>query len=144
MKFKIKLIILVILFCPILHQSVAFGQDTIPDLKGKWSGAAFLYADPKGFSSVINRNITLDVTKQSGLDFSGDIEIKEKGVVIRKLRFSGFMNKKKRYICIITQGGDINMGYLITKNIMKVHIRSVGRTAEITVYRLVKEKQPSF
>lgn len=122
---------------------MAAGEDLVPDLKGKWNGTAFLYADPKGFSSAINRTISLDVTKQSGLNFSGDIEIKEKGV-IRKLGFSGFIDKRRRYLCIITQGGDINMGYLITKNIMKIHLRSINHTSEITVYRLIKDKRLSF
>lgn len=143
MKFKIKLITFVILFCLILHQSAAFGQDAIPDLKGKWNGTAFLYADARGFSSIINKNITLDVTKQSGLDFSGNMEVNDKGVM-RKLGFSGFINKKKRYICIITQGGDISIGYLITKNIMKIHLRSIGSGTEITIFRLIKEKRFSI
>ncbi len=127
----------------ILHQSAAFGQDAIPDLKGKWNGTAFLYADARGFSSIINKNITLDVTKQSGLDFSGNMEVNDKGVM-RKLGFSGFINKKKRYICIITQGGDISIGYLITKNIMKIHLRSIGSGTEITIFRLIKEKRFSI
>jgi hypothetical protein len=59
---------------------------------------------------------------------------------MRKLEFSGFLDKQKRYICLVTQGGDINIGYLITKNIMKVHPRSAGRNSEIAVYRLTKEK----
>ena len=130
--------LIIVLYFPILHSTAAIGQDPIPDLKGKWSGTAFLYADAKGFSSA-NRSINLVVLKQSGLDFSGNIETKDKGI-IRKLEFSGFLDKQKRCICIVTQGGDINIGYLITKNIMKVHLRSVGRNSEIAVYRLIKEK----
>ncbi|MEN6374307.1 MAG: hypothetical protein ABFD75_05910 [Smithella sp.] len=88
MKFKVKLITtLFIIFFATLHQTIVFGQDTIPDLKGKWNGTAFLYVDARGFSSIINRSITLDVTKQSGLDFSGDMEVNDKGVM-RKLGFS--------------------------------------------------------
>ncbi|MEN6621985.1 MAG: hypothetical protein ABFD50_10595 [Smithella sp.] len=144
MKFRIKIIIIFfVLFLPIFLNSMAGGEELILDLKGKWNGTAFLYADPKGFSYVISKVISLDITKQSGLNFSGDIEIKEKGST-RKFGFSGFIDKKRRYLCLITQGGDINMGYLITKNIMKVHLRSIGRPSEITVYRLIKDKRPSF
>lgn len=143
MKFKIRFIVFVIIMVyPIFYNSMAAGEDLIPDLKGKWNGTAFLYADQKGFNSVINRSITIDVTKQSGFDFNGEIEIKEKGI-IRKTGFSGFIDKKRRYLCLIVQGGDTNMGYLITKSVMKVHFRSIGHPSEITVYRLIKEKRSS-
>lgn len=117
--------------------SPAVGQDLIPDLKGKWHGRAFLYADTKGFAPS-NRIINIAVIKQSGHDFRGNIEINDKGIM-RQFEFFGFLDKQKRYICIVTPGGDINIGYLITKNIMKVHLRSFGGNSEIAVYRLTKE-----
>lgn len=139
MKSKIKLITLIIVLCfPILHPSLAVGQDLVPDLKGKWHGSAFLSADAKGFNSS-NRTITLVVKNQSGLDFSGNIETRNKGI-IRQFEFAGFLDKHKRYICLVTQGVDINIGYLITKNIMKVHLRSFGNNSEVAIYRLTKEK----
>jgi hypothetical protein len=143
MKFKVRLILLIIVLCfPFLYSSVAVGQDNIPDLKGKWSGIAFLYADAKGFS-VSKGVLNLVVKKQYGLNFSGDIEFKDKGTV-RQFEFSGFLNKqKKRYICLIIQGKDVSIGYLTTKNTIKVHLRSFGNNAEITVYMLTKEKNPS-
>lgn len=139
MKIKIKLIILIIaLFSPFLNYSAAVGDDLIPDLKGRWSGTAFLYADTKGFSPA-DRGINLIVTKQSGLDFCGNIETRDKGT-IRKLEFTGFLDKQKRYIGIVTQEGNINIGHLITKNIMKVNLKFVDRNAEVAIFRLKKEK----
>lgn len=130
---------LIIVLCfSFFNYSAAFGDDLIPDLKGRWSGTAFLYADTKGFSSA-NRCINLIVTKQSGLDFSGNIETRDKGT-IQKTEFTGFLDKQKRYIGIVTHEGIINIGHLITKNIMKVNLKSFDRKAEVAIFRLKKEK----
>lgn len=142
MKSKLRpILLIVVLFFLFFQSSTALGQDNIPDLKGKWHGAAFLSADAKGFS-VSQRNLNLVIKKQHGLNFNGDIEFKDKGTS-RKSEFSGFLNKQKRYICFVIQGKDVNIGYLVTKNAMKVHLRSFGNNSEVTVYMLTKERNHS-
>lgn len=110
----------------------------MPNLNGKWSGTAFLYANAKGFSAS-DRSINLNTMKQSGLDFSGDIETKDKDK-IQVRQFSGVLDKQKRYFCIVTQDGDANIGYIITKSMMKVYMRTCGNNSDIAAYRLIKEK----
>lgn len=141
MKSKIKPILLIVfLFFLIFHSSEAIGQDKIPDLRGKWRGTAFLNADTKGFN-VSKRILNLVIKKQHGLNFNGDIEFKDKGKN-RHFEFSGFLNKQKRYICFVIQGKDVNIGYLVTKNAIKVHLRSFSDNSEVTIYMLTKERNP--
>jgi len=142
MKSKLKpILLIVILFFSVFHSSTAVGQDNIPDIKGKWHGTAFLSADAKGFS-VSKKTLNLVIKKQHGLNFNGDIELKNKGAT-RQFEFSGFLDKQKRYICFVIQGKDVNIGYLVTKNAMKVHLRSFGDNSEVAVYMLTKVKNPS-
>ena len=142
MKFKIRLIILTLaLCCFFLHQSAAMGEDRIPDLKGKWRGTAFLYANAKGISAS-NRNVNLIVLKQSGYDFSGNIEIYDKGTTLLR-GFTGYLNKRDKYIwyfCIVTEKGNVDIGYLITENRMKVNLRAFGPNTDVAVCSLTKEE----
>ncbi len=126
---------------PILYQSVAMGEDRIPDLRGKWSGTAFLYANAKGISAS-NKNVNLIVLKQSRYDFSGNIEIKDKDTKLLR-GFSGYLNKRDKYIwyfCIVTERGNVDIGYLITQNRMKVNLRAFGPNTDVVVCSLTKEE----
>jgi hypothetical protein len=139
MKFNKRLIILILVFCcSFSHQSVAMGEERIPDLKGTWRGTAFLCANTKGIS-LSNKRINLIVLKQSGYEFSGNIETADKGK--RLLGFTGYLNKRDKYIwyfSIVTERGNVDIGYLITENRMKVNLRAFSPNTDVAVCSLTK------
>ena len=136
-----KIIILLIFILSLSLIRGAIAQDRIPDLKGKWSGFSFLTADNEGINPS-NSHVILTIQKQSGLEFSGTIEIQDKD--IPKIRsVSGLLNAHTGYIWyfkVITEGNTLSVGYLITKNVMKVNLRTLNPDSEIAICRLTREK----
>ena len=136
-----KTIILLVFIVILSYSITAFAQGRIPDLKGKWTGVSFLNADIKGIQPA-NNHVTLIILKQSGLEFNGTIEIQDKEIT--KMRnFSGSLDADEGYIWyfnIVTEGGVLNIGYLITKNIMKVNLRTFNPHPEIAICRLTRDK----
>jgi len=138
---KRNVFILVLLSILVVCASLSFAQDQIPDLKGKWNGVSFLTAGPKGIRPS-SHHINLMILEQSGCNFSGNIEIQENEIT--KMRnFSGSLNEHEGYIwyfSIVTEGGVLNIGYLITKNIMKVNLKTFNPNTEIVICRLTRDK----
>ncbi|PKN18110.1 MAG: hypothetical protein CVU71_11360 [Deltaproteobacteria bacterium HGW-Deltaproteobacteria-6] len=141
MDIQNKIIFTVIIFCVFFYSFISAAQDPIPDLKGKWSGVSYLSADSKKFHTSKNI-IRLNILKQSGLQFSGNIELQDDEVT-RIRNFSGFLNEREGYLWyfgIVIQDSDLNIGYLLTKNFMKIHLKNFYSDFEIIVGRLKREK----
>lgn len=57
--------------------------------------------------------------------------------------FSGFLNERQGYLWyfgIVIQDSDLNVGYLLTKNLMKIYLKNFYSNSEIIVGRLKREK----
>lgn len=141
MDIQKKIIVTIIIFCALFYSSVSTAQEPIPDLKGKWSGISYLSAEETKFHTSKNI-IRLNILKQSGLQFSGNIELQ--GDEVTRIRnFSGFLNEREGYLWyfgIVIQDSDLNVGYLLTKNLMKIHLKNFYSNSEIIVGRLKREK----
>lgn len=132
------------IICFVLLSSICAAQESIPDLKGTWSGISYLSVDWKNFHHQKNI-IRLKILKQSGLHFSGNLELND-GEVTRTRNFSGFLNEREGYIWyfgINVEGCDLNVGYLLTKSFMKIHLKNFNSNNEIVVCRLSKERPPA-
>lgn len=141
MDIQRKIIFTIIIFCTFFYSSVSNAQEPIPDLKGKWSGISYLSADSKKFHTS-KKIIRLNILKQSGLQFNGNIELQDDEVT-RIRNFSGFLNEREGYLWyfgIVIQDSDLNVGYLLTKNLMKIHLKNFYSNSEIIVGRLKREK----
>lgn len=141
MDIQKKIIFTIIIFCAFFYSSVSTAQEPIPNLKGKWSGISYLSADWKKFLNS-KKIIKLNILKQSGLQFSGNIELQDNEVT-RIRNFSGFLNEREGYLWyfgIVIEGSELNIGYLLTKNFMKIHLKNFYSNSEIIVGRLKREK----
>lgn len=141
MDIRKKIIFTIIIFCAFFYSSLSTAQERIPDLKGKWSGISYLSADSKKFRTSKNI-IRLNILQQSGLQFSGNIELQDDEVT-RIRNFSGFLNEREGYLWyfgIVIQDSDLNVGYLLTKNLMKIHLKNFYSNSEMIVGRLKREK----
>jgi hypothetical protein len=144
MDIRGKIICINIIFCSFFYSSISLAQEPIPDLKGMWRGISYLSADSTGFHAS-KYIISLSILKQSGLQFSGNIELQD-GDVTRMRNFSGFLNEREGYIWyfgIVVEGGDLNVGYLLRKDFMKIHLKNFNSNSEIIVGRLSNKKARS-
>jgi hypothetical protein len=137
-----KKIIFTILFLIIfIHSSPSVAQPRALNLKGKWYGISYLSVDGQKFHTS-KYFISLNILKQSGLEFSGNVQIRDDHVT-RMRNFTGFLSDREgliRYFCIVAEGGDINVGYLLSKNVMKIHLKNFPPDLNIIVSKLSREK----
>ncbi len=144
MDIQKKIICTIIVFCSFFYSSMSIAQEPIPDLKGTWRGISYLSADSTKFLHSKNI-IRLNILKQSGLQFSGNIELQD-GEVTRMRNFSGFLNEREGYIWyfgIVVEGCDLNVGYLLRKDFMKIHLKNFNSNSEVIVGRLYNKKARS-
>ena len=90
----------------------------------------------------IGKNFIHLANYRSGFQFSGNIELQDDEVT-RIRNFSGFLNERESYIWylgLVIEGSDLNVGYLLTKNLMKIHLKNFYSNSEIIVGRLKREK----
>ena len=135
------IICLIAIICSLFYSSLSIAQESIPDLTGAWSGTSYLSIDSEGFQPS-KSIITLIISKQTGLQFDGNIELND-GRVTRMRNFSGFLNEREGYIWyfgIVVEGGDLNVGYLLTNHFMKIHLKNFNSNNEIIVGRLKRKK----
>jgi len=139
-KFLTKYILLIsmVLFST-LNCSLAYGQELIPFLKGKWMGTVLCQATTSGFTSSKD-SIKLNISEQSVLNFKGDAESIKNGKKTSWV-FVGYLGEKGRNIVFIDQNNKkMLIGYVINRirnNFIKLYSWD-NESNQATVYMLKK------
>lgn len=131
--------IISIVFFSLLNSSLAYGQEHIPFLTGKWVGKVLCQANTSGFTSSKD-SIKLNISEQSVLKFKGDAENISNGKKTLWV-FEGYLGEKGRNIVLIDQNNKkMLIGYVtnrIRSNFIKLY--SWDNTSnKATVYILEK------
>lgn len=112
---KKNVLIIIIISCALFNSSLAYGQDPIPFLTGKWVGTVLYQATSTGFTSSKD-SINFNILEQSFFDFKGNAESISNGKKTLWL-FKGYLGKRGRNICFINQNNKkMLVGYVINNN----------------------------
>ena len=120
---KKYILIIFIISCSLLNNSLANGQEPIPFLTGKWAGTASYQVTSNGFTSSTD-SIILNILEQSFFEFKGNAESKSNGKKTLWV-FEGYLGERGRNICFINQNNKkMLVGYIINQmnnNLIKLY-----------------------
>lgn len=112
-------------------------DDAIPDLRGNWTSCSTLKADQKGFTAS-SSTFLMEVEAQSNGRFTGRLAIDAQAPAWQQFR--GTLDDQGRFLSILLPGNRVNIGYIISKNRLRLIYYGKPEDGMVAIHVLKRDK----